>query len=670
MLLLRLAIERIQEKKWDREHWGELVEALLIGITVLVVAIPEGLPLSVTLSLAFSVKRMLKDQNLVRKLEACETMGGANMICSDKTGTLTMNLMTLTYWYNDELQSLDPHDAQISLDKYMSKDFQELFVIATSCNSRAQVQPESGSKTEVAILKFLNKTGYNFQTYRDKFAKSQFFVSTFSSAKKRMSIGIQMDNGTKRIFVKGASEIILKSCTHYHSKKTGQITPLDENKQKEIAAAIKQMADQALRTIGLAYKDVTGNEDMTTTDRLGVYDIETKNLTLMGILGIADIIRPEVPNAIRQCKKAGIKVRMVTGDNKDTARAIAVECGLLDPSQINEYTIMEGPDFIAKTGGVVCLKCMTLECECPRDKEAAKERGMEQRIDTIKDEDAFEKIYPHLSVMARSRPEDKYALVTGLKEREHVVAVTGDGTNDAPALKKADVGFAMGKSGTQVARDASAIILLDDNFKSIVSAVLWGRNIYDSIKKFLQFQLTVNVVAVFCTLIGAVVIKQEVFTPIQMLWINLIMDTLASLALATEPPSIELLDRKPHNRNEYMISKKMIKHILGQSLLQICIIMIIVFAGEKFLPEYKDDFDTKIVNEYSSFYNKVNDNTLFAKQYTPAYKIKYSDSDEDLIRSGRFRSYDGKDKEYKPILDYLKQPSRHFTYCFNIFVML
>lgn len=179
---------------------------------------------------------------------------------------------------------------------------QELFVIATSCNSRAQVQPESGSKTEVAILKFLNKTGYNFQTYRDKFAKSQFFVSTFSSAKKRMSIGIQMDNGTKRIFVKGASEIILKSCTHYHSKKTGQITPLDENKQKEIAAAIKQMADQALRTIGLAYKDVTGNEDMTTTDRLGVYDIETKNLTLMGILGIADIIRPEVPNAIRQCK--------------------------------------------------------------------------------------------------------------------------------------------------------------------------------------------------------------------------------------------------------------------------------------------------------------------------------------------------------------------------------
>jgi Ca2+ transporting ATPase len=202
-------------------------------------------------------------------------------------------------------------------------------------------------------------------------------------------------------------------------------------------------------------------------------------------------------------------------------------------------------------------------CECPRDHATAEKQNKPIRVDTIKNGEAFNQLIPNLKVMARSRPEDKYALVAGLIERGNIVAVTGDGTNDAPALKKADVGFAMGISGTEVAREAASIILLDDNFKSIVSAVLWGRNIYDSIKKFLQFQLTVNVVAVFCTVIGAAALKQSILTPIQMLWVNLIMDTFASLALATEPPGLSLLLRKPHNRNEYIVSKTMCKHIIG-----------------------------------------------------------------------------------------------------------
>lgn len=217
---------------------------------------------------------------------------------------------------------------------------------------------------------------------------------------------------------------------------------------------------------------------------MGVYDIETKGLTLCAIFGIADIVRLEVPGAVKKCFEAGIKVRMVTGDNKDTARAIAANCKILDPENKDDLVI-EGPKFIQMTGGLVCKKCRTEKCGCPRNPADAEIQKKKMRVDTIKNGKVFDEIYPNLCVMARSRPEDKYALVVGLIERGNVVAVTGDGTNDAPALKKADVGFAMGIAGTQYARDASDIILLDDNFNSIVKAVMWGRNIYDSIKKFL-----------------------------------------------------------------------------------------------------------------------------------------------------------------------------------------
>lgn len=293
---------------------------------------------------------------------------------------------------------------------------------------------------------------------------------------------------------------------------------------------------------------------MEDTDDKGIHAIEKDNLVLLSVLGIRDILRPEVTAAVEKCKMAGIKVRMVTGDNKITAKAIAIECRIVDPNNPNSL-VMEGIEFNAQIGGVVCKVHRTKECDCPRDKETSKRLGKEIRIDTILNGENFDKIYPNLDVLARSRPEDKYALVLGLVERGNVVAVTGDGTNDAPALKRADVGFAMGIAGTEVAREAADIILIDDNFNSIVKAVMWGRNIYDAIKKFLQFQLTVNVVAVLCTLIGAAVMRQEIFTPIQMLWINMIMDSFASLALATEPPTEELLNRKPHKRNDYIISK-------------------------------------------------------------------------------------------------------------------
>lgn len=254
-----------------------------------------------------------------------------------------------------------------------------------------------------------------------------------------------------------------------------------------------------------------------------------------------------------------------------------------------------------------------------------------------------------MDVLGRSRPEDKYALVTGLRELGNVVAVTGDGTNDAPALKKADVGFAMGINGTEVAREASAIILLDDNFNSIVKAVIWGRNIYDAIKKFIQFQLTVNVVAVCITFVGAAVIKQEIMKPIQMLWINLIMDTLASLALATEPPVEALLDRPPHSRDEYIISKKMFKHIICQSIFQFIVIITIVFTGDQWIPESPDTFDDIIGQDLGAKYANGLINTT--------------------VRSGRFKDVSG-GYDYMPIFDKYHTYSRHFTFIFNTFVMM
>lgn len=557
-----------------------------------------------------------------------------------------------------------------------------------------------------------------------------------------MSCIVDLGGGKKRIYVKGASEMVLRTCTKFHSKRTNQISPLDARLVEEVNKNIKRMADNALRTICLAYKDLNGSEDLLKIDEFGVYAVESTDLTLMGVFGIADVIRPEVPGAIQICQTAGITVRMVTGDNIDTARAIAIKCNLVSPDD-KEALVMEGTEFIRRTGGVVCKRCRVFACDCPRDRESAKKVGKPVRVDTIKDAEAFDAIYPKLYVMARSRPEDKYALVTGLIERDNVVAVTGDGTNDAPALKKADVGFAMGIAGTEVARQAADIILLDDNFKSIVAAVLWGRNIYDCIKKFLQFQLTVNVVAVFITLIGSAIIKQEVVSPIQLLWLNLIMDTLASLALATEPPTDALLKKKPHNRYEYIVSQKMCKHILMQVFYQIIILCIFTFAGEFIVPEIEDrlflkdivsEFKSRVVDstsarspiwtesewEHSNAKERF-DNNAWSERLTPPgltkdilnsdypsivafanklntmsfenalkdfpgvseddvakgldfffYRIRYHEWHDDnrKIVSGREKSYSGLADEYEVILEIFDVFSRHFTFMFNLFVMM
>lgn len=557
---------------------------VLMGVAVLVMAIPEGLPLAVTLSLAYSVGKMMNENNLVRRLEACETMGGANIICSDKTGTLTKNEMYLThFWSGQENTLYNPTKENYNSfkDFISNKEHQDLFVNTILLNSLEDPSAKRGNPTEMAMLKYLH--GLGIEVLKQRASVKILYQATFTSDRKRMSTIVEM-NGKTYIFIKGASEYILKLSNSFLNLKDNKVVQMDTegNTLSSVEKAIESMATKALRTIGIAYKEVNFKNLNLVPGERGIYDWEKSEFTLIGVCGIKDVIRPEVPASIEKCRLAGINVKMVTGDNKITAEAIAREIGIIRDDDHNKAIILEGPEFLRLIGGVVQVEDVV---DVDSDEKASLKGGERKKRDTIKNGAEFDRIWKNLAVLARSRPEDKYALVTGLKERGNVVAVTGDGTNDAPALSKADVGFAMNIAGTEVAKKAADILLMDDNFASIVVAAKWGRNIYDSIRKFLVFQLTVNVVAVTLTFCSCIYLEESILSTVQILWINLIMDTFAALALATEPPSEELLKRKPYSKNDYIISPLMYKNIIVGAVYQISVIAILVFLGPYFLPD-------------------------------------------------------------------------------------
>ncbi|KAM5287771.1 plasma membrane calcium-transporting ATPase 1 isoform 6-T6 [Ctenodactylus gundi] len=555
----------VQKRAWLAEctpiYIQYFVKFFIIGVTVLVVAVPEGLPLAVTISLAYSVKKMMKDNNLVRHLDACETMGNATAICSDKTGTLTMNRMTVVQAYINE-----KHYKKVPEPEAIPPNILSYLVtgISVNCAYTSKILPPEkegglprhvGNKTECALLGFLLDLKRDYQDVRNEIPEEALYkVYTFNSVRKSMSTVLKNSDGSYRIFSKGASEIILKKCFKILSANGEAKVFRPRDRDDIVKTVIEPMASEGLRTICLAFRDFPAGEPEPEWDNEN--DIVT-GLTCIAVVGIEDPVRPEVPDAIKKCQRAGITVRMVTGDNINTARAIATKCGILHPGE--DFLCLEGKDF---------------------NRRIRNEKGEieQERID---------KIWPKLRVLARSSPTDKHTLVKGIidstvSEQRQVVAVTGDGTNDGPALKKADVGFAMGIAGTDVAKEASDIILTDDNFTSIVKAVMWGRNVYDSISKFLQFQLTVNVVAVIVAFTGACITQDSPLKAVQMLWVNLIMDTLASLALATEPPTESLLLRKPYGRNKPLISRTMMKNILGHAFYQLVVVFTLLFAGEKF----------------------------------------------------------------------------------------
>ncbi|XP_038978235.1 LOW QUALITY PROTEIN: calcium-transporting ATPase 5, plasma membrane-type-like [Phoenix dactylifera] len=522
------------------------IKILTVAVTIVVVAVPEGLPLAVTLTLAYSMRKMMADKALVRRLSACETMGSATTICSDKTGTLTLNQMTIVVAYVGG-KKIDPPDNIES----MPSNAVSLLIEGIAQNTTGNVfEPESGgtievtgSPTEKAILSWAVKLGMKFDDARSK--SSILHVFPFNSEKKRGAVAVHVGGSEVRVHWKGAAEIVLATCSHWLDA-DGLVQPMTSDKADTFKKSIEDMAAVSLRCVAFAYKPYD-LEKVPNEEQRDSWQLPEDDLFLLGIVGIKDPCRPGVKDAVELCTHSGVKVRMVTGDNLQTAKSIALECGILKDANASEPSLIEGRVFRAKTD---------------RERDSVAEK---------------------ITVMGRSSPSDKLLLVQALKRLGHVVAVTGDGSNDAPALHEADIGLAMGIQGTEVAKESSDIIILDDNFASVVKVVRWGRSVYANIQKFIQFQLTVNVAALVINVVAAVSSGEVPLNAVQLLWVNLIMDTLGALALATEPPTDRLMDRSPVGRRESLITNVMWRNLIVQALYQVVILLVLNFDGRSIL---------------------------------------------------------------------------------------
>ncbi|MFT3881380.1 MAG: cation-translocating P-type ATPase [Gemmatales bacterium] len=555
-----------------------LLRYFMVSVTIIVVAVPEGLAMSVTLALAYSMRRMTASNNLVRRMHACETIGAATVICTDKTGTLTMNQMATHAVHIPALETVPhsdgtPSGCATSDSNHTPLEYQRsvaqsslpdspaisLLAEALSVNSTAHLSEENdgtvavGNPTESATLLWLKSQGIDYTTWRLRFQTTRQW--TFSTERKFMgTLGKAPGMGGSILHVKGAPEIILARC-HDQLTATGK-QPLTDTDRQQIDHELKTYQLRGMRTLGLAYHDTISSisfpasgRERTASQALPALPSDSKledlaqNLTWLGFFAIHDPIRTEVPEAIADCAKAGVAVKMVTGDNPATAREIARQIILWNDG--DDHTpghLMTGPEFAA--------------------------------LDDTKAEHAVSEV----KVMARARPMDKLRLVRLLKQRGEVVAVTGDGTNDAPAMNYADVGLSMGKTGTAVAKEASDIILLDDSFKSIVNAIFWGRSLYQNIQRFILFQMTINLSALTLALIAAFVTGGSTpLTVMQLLWVNLIMDTFAALALATEPPDPSVMKRPPRQPGDFIITKAMAWNMVGMATLFVVLLTALLF---------------------------------------------------------------------------------------------
>ncbi|KAM0344104.1 hypothetical protein ACHAPU_007825 [Fusarium lateritium] len=579
----------------------DFLHILILAVTVVVITVPEGLALNVTIALAFATKRMLRDNNLVRLIRSCEIMGNATTVCSDKTGTLTQNKMTVvagrigleSYFDDTDFVTPDPDstlsrastikcDSSADLAKSLSPEARRLVKDSIALNSTAFETDDSGSasfmgsSTETALLHF-SRQHLGMGNLAEERANSPIVaIFPFDSSRKWMAVLVKIHDERYRLLVKGAAEVVFEYCAFVISDPTFRtpIVRLSETDRTSYRTTIEDYANRMLRPVAIAYRDFSeqdifeGPDD--DPDNINLEWLAS-GLSFIGTFGIRDPLRPEVADSVRQCQNAGVFVRMVTGDNFLTAKAIAVECGIYTAGGI----AMDGPTFRDLTP---------------------------EQLDAV---------IPRLQVLARSSPEDKLLLVTHLKRMNETVAVTGDGTNDGLALKAADVGFAMGMQGTEVAKEAASIILLDDNFASIVKALAWGRTVNDSVKKFCQFQFTINITAGIITVVSELV-GDAIFTVVQLLWINLIMDIFASLGYATDHPSPDFLKRKPEPRNAPIISITMWKMILCQAIYQLIVVFVVHYAGwDLFNPDTEFEIEklqTLVLNIYvwMQFFNQHN----------------------------------------------------------------
>ena len=777
-LVIRLGIGQME---WDSKDSKIIVNIFIIPIIVLVVAIPEGLPLAVTMTLAFSIRVMLKEKCFVRRLESCETMGNAQYICTDKTGTLTQNKLKINKYFNfptdgkdKELEITTKKDFNGKKEEYFTQMEWEILELSVACNTDTYFDKngdEKGNKSDMAFTSFTTTLGSDIKALRQRYmkpVKGEKARIPFTSKRKKMSTLISDDSLPTgyRLLVKGGSDIVLTACDFY-MKPNGEIMKMDEKMKNQILERNKEYSKLTLRNFIIAYKDIKKEEVDTFFEEKQTKDnklrpIEESGLIMIGLFGVKDHMKSMVPESIAKCKQAQIKVIMVTGDNIDTAYAIAINCNI---ATHKSETIL-GDKFIEEIGGIICENCnrdflglpskeeeekanekkniknnkdkgsevdaisemkkkgdKVVDCKCPRTKDewvlkwkqdfkaktlkesndwkerASTPEGKEKlekeieemafkqfdeqkitvRKDVIANIDVFKTLIQTIRVVARSQPAHKYALVTGLRQLDHVVAVTGDGTNDATALSKADVGFAMNE-GTDIAKEASDIVIQDSEFKTIVTAVMWGRNVFDNIRKFIQFQLTVNVSACVLVMVGASVGQQSPLTAIQMLWVNMIMDSLGSLALANEKPTERLLNRPPVGKHDFIINRKMYKHIFGQAIYQLIILFIILFSAQRWLPEYKQSWKDisytlkKCYPEAPIYYkNELSPENMYVVSGMEAFfgnstSLIYP-ANSECFRHKYFEDASSLKSAYSKIKD-KEFATPHFTVLFNTFVLM
>ncbi len=542
-------------------------------VIIIVVAVPEGLPMSVTVSLALAMQKMTRANSLVRQLVACETIGSATVICSDKTGTLTQNKMQVVRVFWDGAVHDRGSSQWVAPDKQRTwpRDGQPLDWIALNAaiNSTANLEEKEGklhtvgNSTEGALLQWLHEAGLEYQKLRLQF--EPLYQIHFSSERKRMTTVIRY--GDKLVtLVKGAPEWILERSTHYQAS-DGSTREWTSEARGAVQSYLKDSASQAMRTLGFGHAvlppETPADEDHLHSRR----DALESGLIFAGFVAIRDPLRDDVKAAVEQCRRAGIEVKMITGDNVETARAIAFDIGLVDrrdaPIDTADAVVLTSPKFNE-------LHAQLSELKKSGD---LPENESRQR-------DALTRQLTNLRVLARARPLDKYKMVELLQSQEQVVAVTGDGTNDAPALKKADVGLAMGIAGTEVAKEASKIVLLDDAFSTIVKAVHWGRSLYENIQRFIQFQLTINVSALTIAFLGPFFGVRPPFTVLQLLWINVIMDTFASIALCSEPPRPGMMQVPPKRKDENIVTPAMVKTIFITAAFFVVTMMVLLVGME------------------------------------------------------------------------------------------